>query len=131
MKKLLLFLFFISFLSTGWSKSVYPAIPQKEAISINHGNLFNLFIAHREGRNGTALIWMSSTSGQVLSFEIQRSYDGQFFDPIGMQPSNNTGRYNWKDSNVFPGYIYYRIAAQMINGEVAYSDVKMVHIVQH
>ena len=112
---------------------IKPGVSQQDTTSVEFksGNVFSFFNAHREGRNGTALMWSVSTSGNVLDFEIQRSYDGEFFDPIYDQACINIARYNWKDNDVFPGYIYYRIAAHLINGDVIYSDVQVVHIVQH
>ena len=133
MKKLLLSFVFVSAVFTGWSYSDKPGVSKKYTTSVEFqsGAVFSSFNAHRQGRNGTELMWSVSTSGNVLDFEIQRSYDGEFFDPISDQACSNISRYNWKDNNVFPGYIYYRIAAHMINGDVVYSDVQVVHIVQH
>ena len=93
--------------------------------------VFTSFNAHREGKAATGLMWRVSANAAVLHFEIEKSYDGEFFDPACDQMCTNASRYDWKDATVYPGFIYYRIAAHMINGDVVYSDVQVVHIVQH
>ena len=93
--------------------------------------VFTFFNAHREGKAATGLMWRVSANAAVLHFEIQKSYDGEFFDPACDQACTKASRYDWKDNSVYPGFIYYRIAAHMINGDVVYSDVQEIHIVQH
>ena len=91
---------------------------------------FGYFRAHRQGKAGVALTWgMSSASGAAY-FTIERSYDGEFFDPIGNLPMNGSSRHNWKDNSIFPGYIHYRIVCVMVDGSEITSDVETVRIVQ-
>lgn len=132
MKKLLLSFIFISVAFSGWSFPDKPgSILQKEnSIQSESGYPFTYFKAHRQGFNETGLMWRISSSANVLSFQIQRSYDGEFFNPIAEIPCNTNIRFSWQDGNLFPGYIYYRIAAKFMDGTTIYSDMQVVHIVR-
>ena len=132
MKKLLLSFIFVSAVFTGWSFSDKPGATPKDVnlVQVPSDNLFTFFNAHRQGFRSTGLMWRISSSDDVVSFQIQRSYDGEFFDPLIDVPCNTNTRFNWKDDNVFPGYLYYRLAANLIDGTTVYSDVQVVHIVQ-
>ena len=96
----------------------------------NSAGIFSFFNAHREGRNATGLMWKVSDVSGIISFEIQRSFDGEFFDPIGSLSYNSSHRFTYKDVSASPGFLYYRIAAHFLNGDVAYSDVQIVHIIR-
>ena len=74
-------------------------------------------------------MWTSGNPSDVESFEIQRSYDGEFFDNIGEVSCENNSRFNWKDTGVYPGYIHYRIAAVLKTGEKVYSAVEVIRVV--
>ena len=105
------------------AEAEFPGIPST--------GVFKFFNAHREGKAATGLMWRVSTGAAVLHFEVQKSYDGEYFDPACDLMCTNVSQYDWKDNSVYPGFIYYRIAAYMINGDVIYSDVQEIHIVQH
>ena len=90
---------------------------------------FQRFITHRQG-NGAALMWTVSKAADIAGFEIERSYDGEYFDIIGDQPCNNVSTTRYNDTEVFPGFVYYRIKAYGNDGSVEYSTVSVVHIVK-
>lgn len=90
---------------------------------------FDYFRAHRQG-TGVAMTWASSTA-DVVQYTIERSEDGEFFNPIGGMTSNGTGTHKYKDDNVYPGVISYRIAALKSDGSIEYSPVEIVRIVRH
>lgn len=133
MKKLSLALLFVIPAITGWCLKNSSVNPSVNVVAPNFvsSSTFGFFNAHREGRSAVGLMWKTSAASDVVSFQIEKSYDGEFFDPVAGQANNHASIYTWKDSNVFPGYIYYRVAASMSNGDIIYSDVAMVHIVQH
>lgn len=92
------------------------------------GNIFGMFHAHRQGK-GIALLWTITDPSQVSGFEIEKSYDGEFFDPAGSAACNNQSMMRYLDGQVFPGYVSYQIKAFLIDGSVQYSDVQTVRIV--
>jgi hypothetical protein len=132
MKKLLLSFVFVSAVFTGWSFSDKPGTTYQNLnlVQVPSDNLFTFFNAHRQGFRSIGLMWRISSSDDVVSFQVQRSYDGEFFDPIKDLPCNTNTKFTWEDDKIFPGYIYYRLAANLIDGTTVYSDVEVVHIVQ-
>lgn len=91
-------------------------------------NVFRSFFLHRQ-HNGVALNWTVS-SGNITSFVIQKSYDGEYFDNVDMQIST-VGRWSRTiDNDVFPGYIYYRVIAVLSDGTECYSAAQCVRIVK-
>jgi hypothetical protein len=132
MKKLLLSFVFASAVLAGWSFSDKPGsiIQNVSPVQTQSGNPFSFFNAHRQGHSCIGLMWRISSSGNVLGFQVQRSYDGEFFDPIKDLPCGANTRFTWEDDDVFPGFIYYRLAASLMDGTTFYSEVEVVHIVQ-
>ncbi|MEO5648874.1 MAG: hypothetical protein ABIR03_03000 [Ginsengibacter sp.] len=133
MKKLLLSFVFLFTLLSGWSLSDKLSSGPRDVspVQVQSGNPFIFFNAHRQGYSSIGLMWRISNSDNIISFQVQRSYDGEFFDLISDLPCNAfTQKFNWKDDNVFPGYIYYRLAANLMDGSIIYSEVQVVHIVQ-
>lgn len=99
----------------------------KEATT-KHQNV-NTFRAHRMGK-GIALTWTVS-GGNTAQFNIERSYDGEYFDVISTLDCNGASTYKFKDDNVYPGYIYYRICSINASGLTEeISNVEVVRIVQ-
>jgi hypothetical protein len=133
MKKLSLIVLFAIPAITGWSLKNFNVNAPANCLTVQAAPsiMFGFFNAHREGQAAAVLMWKWSSTADVISFQIERSYDGEFFDPVGGQSNNHGAIYTWKDTNVLPGYLYYRVAANMSNGEIIYSDVAIVHIVQH
>lgn len=93
-------------------------------------DMFGYFRVHRQGI-GVTLNWGMSSMAGVGYFIIERSYDGEYFDPISQVPKNGSNRQSWRDLSVFPGYIHYRIICVMNDGTELSSEVKTVRIVQH
>ena len=91
-------------------------------------NEFAKFNAHRQQR-GVELTWIFTDPGNVVSFVVQRSYDGEFYENVTEIPAS--GKNQYKDDAVFPGYLYYRIGALMYDGSVIYSNVEVVRIVRN
>ena len=96
------------------------------SVSASEGN-FQMFHAHRQG-NGVGMMWAISAS-TVVSFEVERSYDGEYFDSVAHVEETGTGRHRFVDNNIYPGYIHYRIKANHSDGSVEYSETVIVRIV--
>ena len=91
-------------------------------------NVFRSFNLHRQGK-GISLSWTVSTNS-VNSYVIQRSYDGEYFDDLDLH-IKTLGRWNRaNDTEVFPGYLHYRIVAILEDGTECYSPVQIVRIVR-
>ena len=98
-----------------------------ELISITADGNFQMFHGHRQG-NGVGLMW-NMVSATVVSFDIERSYDGEYFESVAQLEATGSGRFRYTDTNVFPGYIHYRIKATHKDGSSEYSEIVIVRIV--
>lgn len=130
MKKIIMPFLFAFTISTAWSHDVEPTPSQSPVISAQNAPPSLSFRAHRQGRHAVGLMWRFSGNSNVMSVQIQRSYDGEFFNPIFSCPGSNGVLCNWKDENVFPGVIYYRMDVTLLDGTVLHSSVEVVKIVQ-
>jgi hypothetical protein len=132
MKKL--FVFAVAFIAfTGFTfsgkneKVAYKAAP---SVSANVAHDFTYFRIHPQSKKNVVLDWGIDTPAGVSSFTVERSYDGDFYDPINQVAPNNAVRFSWKDEGIFPGLIYYRIVCNMSDGTTHYSPVETIRIVQ-
>ena len=91
---------------------------------------FNSFRAHRQGKAGVSLNW-TITTPDIVQFMVERSYDGEFFEPVNPVNFNGSSSYKYHDNGIYPGRIYYRIMAVKTDGSSECSQVEMVRIVQH
>ena len=92
-------------------------------------NVFRSINVHRQERDGISINWTVSTDN-INSYIIQRSYDGEYFEDLNLAITS-VGRWNrTHDSEVFPGYIYYRIVAILEDGTESYSPVQVIRIVR-
>jgi hypothetical protein len=91
-------------------------------------NVFRSFILHRQ-HDGITLNWAVSSSS-ITSFVIEKSYDGEYFESVDL-PITTVGRWNRAmDTEVFPGYIHYRVTAILGDGTECTSTVQVVRIVK-
>ena len=97
--------------------------------SITTADIFGKVFAHRQ-QNGVSLNWTVINSQDVVSFVIERSWDGVYFDAIDeVAVAEGTNRY--RDNDIYPGYLYYRIIAVMNDGTEVSSSIEMVRIVRN
>jgi hypothetical protein len=115
---------FILVLITGTES--YAKAPVNVSVYRPVTNCFDAFHVHRQ-QNSSALFW--SAAGNIASFAIQHSYDGVYFSTIDQLAPENAGWNRYRHDAALPGYNYYRIAANMADGTVEYSDVKVLRIV--
>ena len=99
---------------------------QKELNQKNSQGCFNTLKIHRQAKN-VVTTWSVNTN-DVMFFQIERSYDGEFFEDAGTVDYNGTSTYKHKDLSVFPGLIYYRIKAVKTDGSTENSEVESIRI---
>lgn len=102
---------------------------QKELNQQSVTSCFVRFNAHRAGKANTELSWTVS-SGDIVQFIVERSYDGDFYDNLTTISFNGSSTYKSKDNGVYPGIIYYRVTAVKSDGSTECSPVESVRIVQ-
>ena len=99
---------------------------QLSSVTVTNG--FKFFRAHRQGP-GVALSWANMAS-DVVSFKVERSYDGEYFDVVSEAGCNGNAMHKFADNDVFPGIVYYRIIAVKANGAEEISTIESVRIVR-
>jgi hypothetical protein len=110
--------------------SSFTVSQQKQLNQQAPSSCFGRFNVHRAGKSGIALTWTVTENG-IAQFQVERSYDGEFFDPVTTLDFNGSSSYKTKDTDVFPGVIYYRITAVKSDGSTECSPVESVRIVKH
>lgn len=126
MKTLITFLCLTLICSAPLLAEQLPAITVEQSPA---NQCFKFFRVHRQGP-GVSLSWAAANSN-VVSFTIERSYDADFYESITGMGCSGTGTHKYNDNNIFPGTIYYRIAALKTDGTTEYSTVETVRIVRH
>ena len=91
---------------------------------------FTYFRIHHQSKKNVVLNWGINTPAGVTCFNIERSYDGEFYDVISEVPCNNSVKFSWKDEGIYPGIIYYRVACNMNDGTTHYSEIETIRVVQ-
>ncbi len=94
------------------------------------------FNATLQGVDGV-LTWSTATEKNNDRFEIERSADGKVFETIGTVSgkgnSNSIIRYAFTDKAVaqkMQGDVYYRLKQVDMNGQFAYSQLSVIHILK-
>jgi len=116
---------FLSFITLTTSAVATQLPTSTPTVSVSS---FKSFRIHRQG-NGVVLSW-APTTADVQQFQIERSYDGEFFEAVSTVASDGTSIHRFTDTDVFPGYIHYRIIAVSADGTTEASPVQMIRIVQ-
>ena len=132
MKKL--FVFAVAFIAfTGFTfsgKNEMVAGKAIASVAATTAHDFTYFRIHHQSKKNVVLNWGISTPAGVSGFNIERSYDGDFYEVINQVACNNSVRFSWKDEGIFPGVIYYRIACNMNDGTTHYSEIETIRVVQ-
>lgn len=110
--------------------SSFTVSQQKQLNQQAPNSCFGRFNVHRAGKSSIELTWTVSENG-ITKFQVERSYDGEFFDPVTALDFNGSSSYKIKDADVFPGVIFYRITAIKSDGSTECSPVESVRIVKH
>lgn len=113
-----------------------------ETCDYENGNLFNplpVELADFSGQlkqNNIQLYWKTSSEQDNAGFEMQRSFDGEHFDPIGLVDgfgtSNIEQTYSFIDTGVrsraLGSIAYYRLAQLDYDGQKNYSEVLAIDL---
>ncbi len=99
------------------------------------GTSFDFVRVHRQGK-GIAVVWAVTSSNGVVRFAVKKTYEDPsdpyaYWEDAASASCNGSKSYKIKDENVFPGFINYRVVAEMADGSTVESAVKTVHIVSH
>lgn len=74
--------------------------------------------------NGNLLSWqLGEASERLLSFEVERSQDGSFFESIGSVQKGAETQYTYIDEKPQSGSQYYRLKLHTIDGRFNYSHI--------
>jgi hypothetical protein len=117
---------FVALFLIGFASSFSTAATFEKTVISKTTTSFDYFRVHRQG-SGIALSW---SAPDAVSYQVERSYDGAFFDLVASVDAGGATALKFKDESVFPGTIYYRIGAVKADGTVEYSDVESVRIVK-
>jgi len=132
MKKLFVFavafIAFTGFTFSGKNEKVTNNATTYAAAIVAHD--FTYFRIHHQSKKNVVLSWGIDTPAGVTCFNVERSYDGEFYDVINEVPCNNSVKFSWKDEGIYPGTIYYRVACNMNDGTTHYSPIETIRVVQ-
>ena len=123
-------------INTAWISPVTPTDKAATPAKVTKAPLnpsFNFVRAHRQGKGITAS-WAISSNEGVLGFNVQKTYEDPtdpyaYWEDLCTVACDPVRSYKHTDMNVFPGYIHYRIVAQMGNGSSVVSETVTVRIV--
>jgi len=132
MKKLFVFavafIAFTGFTFSGKNEAVASKTTTYAAANVVHD--FTYFRVHHQSKKNNVLNWGIDSPVGVTCFNVERSYDGEFYEVISQVPCNSSVRFSWKDEGIFPGVIFYRIACNMNDGTTHYSEIETIRVVQ-
>lgn len=85
-----------------------------------------------EAVNGEVVLsWLTQTERNSSKFEVERSFDGSHFTPVGSMPAAGHSitriDYSWVDEDPLDGIGYYRLRQVDRDGTFKYSDIITVH----
>lgn len=85
----------------------------------------------RAQNNGVMLNWSKSDESECSQYTVQRSVDFKSFDNIKsmdcLNKENNLHSYSYHDLSSSPGWNYYRIKLNFLDGSSDYSEIKSVY----
>lgn len=91
---------------------------------------FTGIAALRTTKTVNTINWTTENEIGLREYHIEKSADGRQFEPIGTTlPTQNQGgqaSYTWLDENALPGFNYYRIRAENLDGSLQYSRIAVV-----
>jgi hypothetical protein len=96
--------------------------------AVKPNSCFNQFRVHRQA-NDASLTWSVSTP-DVVGFVVERSYDNEWFETVTQLGCNGNSVHKLRDTEVFPGYVHYRITAVKADGSSEHSHVETIRIVK-
>ena len=105
--------------------------PENRAV-VSAANPFDAVRLHREGK-GITVVWSMSTFDDVTGLVIQRTYEDPtdpyaYWEDLATLPCAAARSFKYKDKEVFPGMIHYRIVAVMTDGQTITSEISGIRI---
>src|SRR5690606_28866089 len=89
------------------------------------------FLAQIAGPDKSMLTWVTTDEINVDEFEVQRSFDGRNYEPIGYVKAHNefdsVHEYAYMDKGPLWGKVYYRLKQYDLDGKFTYSAIRAVH----
>jgi hypothetical protein len=76
--------------------------------------------------NTTNLQWAIENANDVQYFDVEKSTDATQYNKIGAIQPNAINNYSFKEVNNFSAKSYYRIKATLKDGNIKYSEVRMI-----
>ena len=119
----------VSMSFTGLHQSTTPT--EKRAV-VSPANPFDAVRLHREGK-GITVVWSMSAFDDISGLVIQRTYEDPtdpyaYWEDLATLPCSAARSFKYKDKEVFPGMIHYRIVAVMNSGQTIASEISGIQI---
>ncbi|MBI3137799.1 MAG: hypothetical protein HYZ15_04365 [Sphingobacteriales bacterium] len=97
---------------------------------------FDFFRTHRQGKDGITSTWGFNAAQTITGFILERTYEDPadpyaYWETVALVPASGLRSYKATDTNVFPGFVSYRVTAVQGTTTVEVSNVSTVHIVSH
>lgn len=103
-----------------------PYTVSSDPVILPLSNLIS-FNAEKNNINQVELNWNVTASNEFISYEIQKSKNGNNWDPLRVVNNiNEQLAYNFTDSYLFEGVNYYRLKITFKNGTIIYSKIVTV-----
>ena len=123
-------------LLTSFSAALPENVSLQKKVTNTAATDFSFFRTHRQGKDGITATWGVTSAAGVSSFYVQRTYEDPadpyaYWETWASAVCNGAKSYKATDTNVFPGFISYRVVAVMSNGSEFVSAISTVHIVSH
>jgi hypothetical protein len=131
--------FFIAAFTVLIINSAFTTLPGIQSLpKIKQATVASLdfFRTHRQGKAGITATWEITSAIGVAGFSLERTYEDPSdpyanWEMVSMMPHTGARSYKFTDTNIFPGFITYRLVSVMTSGEKIISGISTVHIVQH
>ena len=101
------------------------------AVLFAGGRVISEFSVHTD--DGHAVLeWTSGVETGLLSYDVQRSFDGSHFNAINhIDPSGDNHKYRYVDNDLFKGNVssyYYRISGVLSDNKRYYSETRKITV---
>ena len=110
------------FMVNNWRTEIIPVQEAQEDVAADEWVLFES--QFRDGQ--VYLRWQTELAKRPKGFEIERSSDGESYEPIGKvsgKTRSNKQQYRYRDVLPLPGQLYYRLRLVNAAGESSYSEI--------
>jgi hypothetical protein len=119
---------FVALFLVGFASSFSTPATFEKTVASKQTSCFDYFRAHRQAF-GIALNW---SAPEAVSFKIQRSYDGEFFENVTAFEAGAAASHKYVDKDIYHGTITYRIIAVKADGSTENSPlVSVLYVKRH